>query len=215
MTMFTRELSLSGPAGALETLVEYPQDEAFSNAPIGSVVIAHPHPLYGGTMQNKVVQTLARAYQQAGWRTVRFNFRGVGKSAGVHNQGVGEVQDMLAVIRQSTFPSDKLAVAGFSFGACMTAHVIAHLYPERPLCAVTLVAAAVASFQPPPIAADLHASTLVIHGESDDVAPLEQTLNWVREQALPVTVMPGCGHFFHGQLPILKALVTRHVRGCA
>ena len=166
-------------------------------------------------MHNKVVQTLARAYLQCGWRAVRFNFRGVGGSAGAHDEGRGEADDMLAVVKQTTSPGDALAVAGFSFGAYVAAQVIALLYPGRPMASAVLVGTAASRFAVPAIAQDLHARTLAVHGEQDDVVPLAVALDWARAQSLPVTVVPGGGHFFHGQLPLLKALVARHVRGCA
>jgi alpha/beta superfamily hydrolase len=207
-------LNLTGPTGVIETLAEQPDTGAFPS-PLGTVVIAHPHPLMGGTMHNKVVQTLARAWLQCGWRAMRFNFRGVGSSTGTHDQGRGEVDDMLAVIGQTTAPGDTLAIAGFSFGAYVAAQVLARLHPGRSIASAVLVGTAAGRFAVPAIAPDLHARTLVVHGEQDDVVPLTAALDWARPQLLPVTVVPGGGHFFHGQLPLLKALVTRHVRGCA
>ena len=206
--------SLTGPAGAIEVRADDP-DAALFAAPLGTAVIAHPHPLFGGTMDNKVVQTLARAFVQCGWRAVRFNFRGVGASAGAHDEGRGETDDMLAVIGQTTAPGAALALAGFSFGAYVAAQAIARLHPGRPIASAVLVGTAASRFPVPAIASDLHARTLAVHGEQDDVVPLAAVLDWARPQALPVTVVPGGGHFFHGQLPLLKALVARHVRGCA
>jgi alpha/beta superfamily hydrolase len=210
----SQNLTVDGPAGAIEALAEYPDDGAFAS-PLGAVVIAHPHPLFGGTMDNKVVQTLARAYLQCGWRALRFNFRGVGASAGAHDDGRGEADDMLAVIGQATAPGDALALAGFSFGAHVAAQVMARLHPGRAIASAVLVGTAASRFAVPAIAPDLHARTLIVHGEQDDVVPLAAVLDWARPQALPVTVAPGGGHFFHGQLPLLKALAARHVRGCA
>ena len=213
-TTASRNLTVDGPAGAIEALAEYP-DAAIFAAPLGTVVIAHPHPLFGGTMDNKVVQTLARAYLQCGWRAVRFNFRGVGASAGTHDDGRGETDDMLAVMGQTVPPDDTLALAGFSFGAHVAAQVMARLHPGRAIASAVLVGTATSRFAVPAIAPDLHARTLIVHGEQDDVVPLATVLDWARPQALPVTVTPGGGHFFHGQLPLLKALAARHVRGCA
>jgi len=207
-------LTVEGPAGVIEALADHPAADAFA-APLGTAVIAHPHPLFGGTMHNKVVQTLARAYLQCGWRTVRFNFRGVGGSAGAYDEGRGETDDMLAVIGQTTSPGDALAIAGFSFGAYVAAQVIAHMQPDRAIASVVLVGTAASRFAVPAVAEALHASTLAVHGELDDVVPLAAALDWARAQSLPVTVVPGGGHFFHGQLPLLKGLVIRHVRGCA
>ncbi len=174
-------------------------------------VIAHPHPLFGGTLDNKVVQTLARAFTQSGWTAVRFNFRGVGATAGVHDEGRGEVEDMLAVV-QRVAPEGALALAGFSFGAFVTSHVFDRLHASRTIDKLVLVGTAASRFSVAPIAESAHDRALVIHGEQDDTVPLQSVLDWARPQALPVTVVPGGGHFFHGQLPLLKNLVLRHLR---
>ncbi len=174
-------------------------------------VVAHPHPLFGGSLSNKVVQTLARAFVQEGWRTVRFNFRGVGKSAGEHDAGRGELDDLLAVIA-SQAATGPLCLAGFSFGAFVTSHAVARLHEERHISKVVLVGTAASRFQVAPISPELHDRTLVIHGESDDTVPLSAVLDWARPQHLPVTVVPGVAHFFHGQLPLLKHLTLRHLR---
>jgi alpha/beta superfamily hydrolase len=213
MTAASQGLTINGPAGVIEALADQPDAAAFA-VPLGTAVIAHPHPLFGGTLHNKVVQTLARAYAQCGWRAVRFNFRGVGGSAGTHDEGRGEADDMLAVAVQTTAPGAALALAGFSFGAYVAAQVIARLHPGRPITSTVLVGTAAARFAVPVIAPDLRARALVVHGEQDDVAPLAGVFDWARPQSLPVTVVPGGGHFFHGQLLLLKALVARHVRAC-
>jgi len=177
-------------------------------------VLAHPHPLHGGTMDNKVVQTLARAFVQMGWLSVRFNFRGVGNSAGAWDDGRGEVDDLLAVVAARHDPALPLALGGFSFGAAMAARAAARLAggggpaPAR----LVLVGPAVSNFPPPPVSQELAADTAVIHGEADDVVPLSAVLDWARPQTLPVTVVPGVGHFFHGQLALLKQLVLRQCR---
>lgn len=154
-------------------------------------------------MDNKVVATLARAFLQCGWRAVRFNFRGVGGSAGRWDEGRGEVDDALTVAAAWREPAQPLAVAGFSFGGYVASHAAATLQPER----LVLVAPATANF---PVAA-VPTDTLVIHGETDDVVPLVATLDWARPQGLPVVVVPGAGHFFHGQLALLKSIVVRHL----
>ncbi len=196
----SRLLSLDGPAGSLEVVVDAPPD-----APArGVVVICHPHPLHGGTMDNKVVQTLARAFLQLGYRAVRFNFRGVGASGGQYDEGRGEVDDALAVIAAERDPALPLALAGFSFGAYVAAAAAARLPVEQAAERLVLVGTATSRFPVPTVPAD----TLVIHGESDDVVPLQATLDWARPQALPVVVVPGVGHFFHGQLSVLKSLVV-------
>jgi uncharacterized protein len=176
----------------------------------GTAVLSHPHPLFGGTMDNKVVQTLARAFVQSGWRAVRYNFRGVGASEGAYDEGRGELQDLLAVVQQ-TVPDGPLALAGFSFGAFVTSHAVAAL-AARDLQALVLVGTAATRFDVAPIAPALHERTLVLHGETDDTVPLADAMNWARPQDLPITVVPGVGHFFHGQLPLLRTVVARHLR---
>jgi alpha/beta superfamily hydrolase len=141
---------------------------------------------------------------------VRFNFRGVGGSAGVHDDGRGELQDMLSVI-QDQVPDGALALAGFSFGAFVTSHAIEQLWQQRPLDKLVLVGTAASRFSVAPLAPELHDRTLVVHGEVDDTVPLADVLNWARPQKLPVTVIPGVEHFFHGQLTLLRALVARHL----
>jgi len=204
MNSGTQKITLQGDAGVIEALLDMPAD-----APHGTAVIAHPHPLFGGTMTNKVVQTLARAFVQTGWRAVRFNFRGVGASAGAYDEGRGEAADMLAVIRQVA-PEGSLALAGFSFGAFVASHVVAQLAPRLPE-KIVLVGTAASRFSVAPVPPDLHERTLVLHGEQDDTVVLSSVMDWARPQSLPVTVIPGVEHFFHGQLPLLKSLVVRHL----
>ncbi len=205
MNSQTRKALIDGPAGAIEIAEDRPE-----GALRGTAVIAHPHPLFGGTLDNKVVQTLARAFHQAGWRTVRFNFRGVGASAGLHDEGRGELQDLLAVVAHAQ-PQGPLALAGFSFGAFVTSHAFAQLHAQRPVDKLVLVGTAASRFQVAPIPLEAHERTLVIHGEADDTVPLSAVMDWARPQVLPVVVVPGGGHFFHGQLPLLKSLVVRHL----
>ena len=205
MNAHTQKSSTQGLAGQIEMALDLPAEPSK-----GVVVIAHPHPLFGGTMDNKVVQTLARAFTQCGWTAVRFNFRGVGNSAGTHDNGLGELDDLLAVVRHAA-PCGRLALAGFSFGAFVTANAFAQLHAEREVDALVLVGVAASRFSVAPVPAEAHAKTLVIHGEQDDTVPLSAALDWARPQILPVTVVPGVGHFFHGQLPLLKSLVVRHL----
>jgi alpha/beta superfamily hydrolase len=207
MNSATQSLSLQGGAGVLEALRDGPLEDEMR----GTVVIAHPHPLFGGTMQNKVVQTLARAFVQCGWQAVRFNFRGVGASAGIYDEGRGEAQDMLSVVSQVA-PHGPLALAGFSFGAFVTSHVAQALQAQRPVDKLVLVGTAASRFDVAPVAPELHERTLVIHGEQDDTVALASVMDWARPQTLPVTVIPGVEHFFHGQLPLLKSLVVRHLQ---
>lgn len=209
MNAQTQKIRVTGPSGLIEALLDTP-DPVECPERCGVAVIAHPHPLYGGTMDNKVVQTLARAFVQSGWRTVRFNFRGVGASEGVYDEGRGELSDLLAVVAQQA-ENGPLALAGFSFGAFVTSHALAALEPQRAITQVVLVGTAASRFDVTPISAALHECTLVLHGEMDDTVPLIDVLNWARPQSLPVVVIPGGGHFFHGQLPLLRSLVVRHL----
>lgn len=213
MNAQTERLTLSGPAGAIEA-VRDSAALADGASPRGVAIIAHPHPLFGGTMDNKVVQTLARAAVASGYRAVRFNFRGVGASAGTHDNGQGELQDLLAVVQQLA-PTGPLVLAGFSFGAFVTSHAIAALAASRAIERIVLVGTAASRFQVAPLAAELHERALVVHGEADDTVPLADVMAWARPQTLPVTVVPAVGHFFHGQLPLLRGLVARHLAPAA
>jgi alpha/beta superfamily hydrolase len=189
-----------GPAGALECALDHPEGE-----PRGVAVICHPHPQQGGTMDNKVVQTLARAFLQLGYRTVRFNFRGVAASEGAWDEGQGEIDDALAVIAAHRDPALPLALAGFSFGGYVASQAAARLPDDAKVERLVLVGPSTQKQKVAPVPEE----TLVIHGESDDIVPLSATLDWARPQSLPVVVIPGVGHFFHGQLALLKNLVVR------
>ena len=213
MNSKTQKTVVTGPAGSIEAVVDAPE-LAPGVAARGVVVIAHPHPLFGGTMDNKVVQTLARAFVQCGWQAVRFNFRGVGATEGVYDEGRGELQDLLAVVQQVA-PQGTLALAGFSFGAFVTSHAVQALWPQRAIEKIVLVGTAASRFAVADIPPEAHAHTLTLHGEQDDTVPLAAVMDWARPQTLPVTVIPGGGHFFHGQLPLLKSLVVRHLRAPA
>ena len=196
---------LDGPAGPLAVAVDRP-----AGASRGVALITHPHPLYGGTMDNKVVQTLARAHVLAGWTAVRFNFRGVGQSAGSYDQGVGEVDDLLAVQRHLV--SDQpWCLAGFSFGAFAAACAVKQTSKDS-LYSLVLVGLAASRFEVPPLAPELHNKALLLHGDADETVPLQAVLDWAKPQSLPVLVLPGVGHFFHGQLPWLRGLVQRHLQ---
>lgn len=190
---------LEGAAGRIEAAVQRPAGEIR-----GLALVAHPHPLYGGTMDNKVVQTLARAFVAMGCVTWRMNFRGVGDSDGVFDDGNGEVEDFLrlAAHARGDQPDGPLTIGGFSFGGYVAATASATLAPER----LVLVAPAVGRF---PVGT-VPEHTQVIHGEEDDVVALSEVLAWARPQKLPITVVPGAGHFFHGDLIRLQQLVTQH-----
>jgi alpha/beta superfamily hydrolase len=159
-------------------------------------------------MDNKVVQTLARAFVSLGYTALRFNFRGIGASQGAWDAGRGEVDDALAVLQAHRTAGQAYVVAGFSFGGAIAAQAAARLAtlsaPADAPARVVLVAPAVVNFPAPPVPSD----TLVVHGEQDDVVPLAAVFDWARPQSLPVTVLPGAGHFFHGQLPVLKQIVV-------
>jgi alpha/beta superfamily hydrolase len=201
MNTFTKRAEIAGPAGALSIAVDTTPDLPSR----GLAVLCHPHPLQGGTMDNKVVTTLARALVQRGWRVVRFDYRGVRQSAGSWDEGRGEVDDALAVVAAHRVAGEPLLLGGFSFGGYVASAAAAKL-PEadRPQRMV-LVAPSTVKHDAPPVTAD----TLLVHGEADDVVPLSASMDWARPQALPVVVVPGAGHFFHGQLTILKSLVLR------
>ncbi len=202
MNAHTERRTVAGPVGPLQCAIDQPAGEAR-----GVMLVCHPHPLHGGTMDNKVVQTVARAALQCGMRSVRFNFRGIGESAGAWDEGRGEVDDALAVIAALRDAALPLWIAGFSFGGYVASQAAARLPEAERAAGLVLVGPAARNF---PVA-DVPEDTLVIHGEQDDVVPLEATLDWARPQALPVVVVPGVGHFFHGQLPLLKSLVVRHL----
>lgn len=194
----TQREFVAGPAGRIEVAIDRPD-----GAPRGAALIAHPHPQFGGTLDNKVVQTLARAFVELGYEAWRPNFRGVGASEGRYDEGRGEVDDLLAVYGQ--LKPGKIVLAGFSFGGAMAARAAAKAKSER----VVLVAPGVGNFPAPAVPP----GTLVIHGEQDETVPLSEVLDWARPQELPVLVMPGAEHFFHGKLPMLKAAVTGNWRG--
>ena len=197
MNSSTRRFSIAGPAGALECAIDTPV-----SAPRGLAVLCHPHPQFGGTLDNKVVQTLARAFVQLGYTSLRFNFRGIGASQGAWDEGRGEIDDALAVIATQRAPGQVLVLGGFSFGGYVASQAATRL--TEPAERLVLVGPAVHNFSVAAVPAD----TLVIHGEQDDVVPLQAVFDWARPQALPVTVLPGAGHFFHGQLPVLKQIVV-------
>lgn len=193
---------IDGPTGALEVAFTKPDGVP----PTALALICHPHPQFGGTMDNKVVQTLAKAFVELGCATMRFNFRGVGKSAGVFDDGMGETEDAAAALgwAKAQLPvSTPLIAAGFSFGCFVQTLLLARSEPQQ----LVLVGPAVNRFTIPDVAKD----TIVIHGEEDDVVPLADVMNWARPQGLPVTVFPGAGHFFHGRLTELKTVIKRNV----
>ncbi|OGS91460.1 MAG: alpha/beta hydrolase [Gallionellales bacterium GWA2_60_18] len=203
--MTQRKLLFAGPAGQLEGVLHLPQ-----GAPQAVAVIAHPLPTLGGTMDNKVVTTLAKTFAELGFAALRFNFRSVGASAGEFDDGDGETQDALAAARQvrDEFGHLPLILAGFSFGGYVQARAAQQLHPQPHK--LVLVAPATGRYPMPHVAHD----TLLLHGELDEVIPLADVLDWARPQHLPVVVLPEAGHFFHGRLNQLKQLVLHEFHGC-
>jgi alpha/beta superfamily hydrolase len=191
----TRREFIAGPAGRIECAVDGPE-----SPPIGIALIAHPHPLYGGTLDNKVVQTLARAFVELGYEAWRPNFRGVGETEGTHDEGRGELEDLAAIVAH--LKPERLALAGFSFGAGVQALLAQRVKAEK----LVLVGLAVTRFALPAV----QPGALVIHGEQDETVPLAAVLDWARPQDLPVVLIPGADHFFHRKLQILRGLVQAH-----
>ena len=197
MRASTRRELVAGPAGRIECAVDSPGAPAR-----GVALVAHPHPLFGGTLDNKVVQTLARAFVDLGYEAWRPNFRGVGATEGVHDEGRGELDDLEAVLK--SIQTEKFILAGFSFGASLAAKLAEKAKPEW----LVLVGVGITRIMAPPVAA----GTLVIHGENDDTVPLAAVLDWARPQELPVGVIPGADHFFHRKLHLIKQAVEARWR---
>ena len=209
MNRHTQRTTIAGAAGAIELALDRP-----AGAPRGLALVAHPHPLHGGTLDNKVAQTLARAWVQLGFIALRPNFRGVGASGGSFDGGRGETDDLHHVLEHhlqalcaELGATPQLALAGFSFGAYVAAALAARLRDAgRAPRHLTLIGPAVVNFalpalrEPQPLAERM----LVVHGEADEVVPLAAVLDWARPQQQPVLVAPGSGHFFHGLLTPLK-----------
>jgi alpha/beta superfamily hydrolase len=209
----TESVFVRGTAGNVEVLIDAPP------AIHGIALVCHPHPLYGGANLNKVVHTLARAFRELGFVALRPNFRGVGKSEGVHDHGEGETTDMLGVLAwaQSRWGNLPLALGGFSFGAYIQNRVARHLAneiaPPRQLVLVGMATGSAADgareYDTPAVPKQV--PTLIIHGELDTTVPLTNVLDWARPQELPVVVLPGADHFFHGKLHLIRELITRNV----
>jgi alpha/beta superfamily hydrolase len=217
-----KKFFIDGPAGKLETVLAEPDIDH----PRGIAVIAHPHPLYSGTMNNKVVYTLFKTLLELEFIAVKFNFRGVEQSEGNrysgNDNGTGEIEDVLAVVEAagnqfaSSFnESPPLMLAGFSFGGAIQAYAAQQLRPQK----LIMVAPSVERLNVPPIThpgakQDMEPITdiLIIHGDQDDVVPLKTVLDWAAPQELPVVVIPGAEHFFHGRLHVLKRIVQDSCR---
>jgi uncharacterized protein len=198
------QVLLAGTAGAIETVIEVPAE-----APRGIALVAHPHPLYGGSLDNKVAQTLARAFVELGHVAVRPNFRGVGGSEGEHDHGNGEATDLAAIagLMQQRFGALPLVLAGYSFGGFVQTRVAGLVAASR----LVLIAPAVGritggrDYDTQRVPED----TLIIHGDVDETVPLANVLAWANPQELPIVVIPGCDHFFHRKLHIIRAIVKR------
>jgi alpha/beta superfamily hydrolase len=198
-------LTLEGPAGSLETLIETPVAEEL--LPVTAFgVICHPHPLYGGTMDNKIVWTLARAFQQVGAPTIRFNFRGVGASAGIHDEGRGETEEVLAVIAygHQRWPGAALWLGGFSFGAAVAIRAAGRARPARLVAVAPGINKTDVSNAAPP-----SGQWLIVQGEADDVVPPDLVIDWTRRLSPPpeLVVLPGAGHYFHGRINELREVI--------
>jgi alpha/beta superfamily hydrolase len=202
----TQYFNLSGDAGVLQCALDLPEALPFAT-PRGIALIGHPHPLFGGTMDNKVVQTLVRMFVSIGYLAVRMNFRGVGASAGIHDEGRGETDDMalLHAHMQQQFPDLPVALAGFSFGTFVQAQLNQRLQEaDTPAERLVFVGCAAGKWPMPSVPAN----TILIHGEVDDTIPLAAVMEWARPQNLPVIVIPGADHFFHRKLPLIKRLLV-------
>ena len=197
MSRAAERIFIEGGAGRIETVVDRPEA-----ALRGAALIAHPHPLYGGTLDNKVVQTLAKTFVELGYVSLRPNFRGVGASEGEHDEGNGETEDLLrvAAYAKEKFGDLPLVLAGYSFGGFVQTRVAKRIKPER----MVLVGLAAGRFNCEPVPAD----SIVIHGEQDETVPLAKVLDWARPQEIPVIVIPGADHFFHLRLHIIKNILT-------
>ncbi|SAL26336.1 alpha/beta fold family hydrolase-like protein [Caballeronia peredens] len=204
MNAQTEKFLIDGPVGKIECALDRAE-----SAPRGIALVAHPHPLFGGTMDNKVAQTLARTMVQLGYVTYRSNFRGVGQTAGEHDNGIGEQDDLLALIdhmRAQPGQSDvPIVLAGFSFGTFVLSHVAKRMLEAgREIERIVFVGTAASRWEVAPVPD----TTLVIHGEVDETVPIQSVYDWARPQELPVVVIPGGEHFFHRKLHILKRVIV-------
>ena len=235
--MKSERILVAGPAGNIETVFDYPAFDypAFDTRDTpdgghrvsgaaavpavpavrrrGLALVAHPHPLYGGTLDNKVAQTLAKTFVEMGYVAARPNFRGVGASDGAHDDGNGETDDLVALVqfaRRRAEPLDlsgaPVVLAGFSFGSLVQSRVAPRLAAlgiavER----MVFVGTAVTRGKVEPVPAD----TVVIHGENDDTVPLDAVLRWAEPQELPVQVIAGADHFFHRRLHLIQGIIRR------
>jgi alpha/beta superfamily hydrolase len=194
-------VEIAGPAGGLEAVID-----AGVHPVAATAVVCHPHPLQHGTMNNKVVTTIARTFTRLGADAVRFNFRGVGGSAGQWAGGIGERDDAAAVVEwcRERWPGRPLYLAGFSFGGAVAAAIASRVAPDGLVTVAPAVERLPDDFAPP------DCPWLLVHGDADDVVPPGPVLDWVATLAVRphVVLLPGVGHFFHGQLPALSRAIT-------
>lgn len=197
---------IDGPAGNLEALMETPQDMA----PLGLAVVCHPHPVHGGAMTNKVAHTLARSFVGVGFAALRFNFRGVGKSAGSFDEGRGEVEDVLAAVAwmRASMPELPLWLAGFSFGAAMAIRAAVSANPAGLVSIAPAVSRFAADFDTQPAC-----PWLILQGDEDELVDIDETVKWVDslDPGPELTTFPGTEHFFHGKLAQLRDAVEHFV----
>jgi uncharacterized protein len=207
-----KKFSITGSAGNLEGIAHLPDA-----APHAIAVIAHPLPTMGGTMENKVVTTLAKTFVELGLAALRFNFRGVGNSEGEFDSGNGEVEDVLAIVHHAReeYGHLPMILSGFSFGGYVQARAAQHLHPQahRLVLVAPAVGRSVPAFENSTGMPHVPHNTLLIHGEQDEVVSLADVMDWARPQHLPVVVLPEAGHFFHGRLHQIKQLVLEDFRG--
>ena len=226
MNSRTKVIQIDGIVGSMEMSIDLPDElKNDPHFPVrGLALVAHPHPLMGGTMDNKVAQTMARAFNQLGYVSVRPNFRGVGGTAGVHDDGVGELEDLLHVTEWMQTPSSwsqfeatahqpwvssvntlSLVVSGFSFGSFVGSHLVQRLAElGRPAQRLVMVGSAAGKWTLARVPAD----TILIHGELDETIPLIDVLDWARPQELTVQVVPGADHFFHRRLHCIRNIIA-------
>jgi alpha/beta superfamily hydrolase len=206
VNVHTQRFDIAGAVGLLECALDLPDPEQFPT-PRGLSLVGHPHPLYGGTMDNKVAQTLARAFVALGYATVRMNFRGVGRSEGVYDEGLGETDDMALLLTQmqERYPGLPVALAGFSFGTFVQAQLQQRLIAAGTPAERLVLAGAAAGKWPMP---SVPANTILIHGELDETIPLKDVFDWARPQDIPVFVIPGAEHFFHRKLQHIRNIVV-------
>jgi hypothetical protein len=212
-TLQAERLTLPGPAGALETLIETPATG--ESVPVDAFgVVCHPHPLYGGTMDNKVVWALARTFQQLGAPTIRFNFRGVGASPGSHDSGQGETDDALAVIAygRQRWPGAALWLAGFSFGGAVAIRAAGRAHPARLVAVAPGINKTDVRDAAPPAC-----PWLIVQGDADDVVPPAPVIEWARSLSPQpdLVVVPGAGHYFHSRINELRDVVLAFMQRTA